>query len=121
MTVKDDMAKFTQDAQRRFAQSYGEAITEAFKPFNKAVERIGTQQRKNMSDETVAEIGDEHRDRVWRDRNGDYWKWYEDGERRGWKYQSPYNRWRFGGMHIPDCGPYTLIGHRTPEDDEDFT
>lgn len=58
---------------------------------------------------TVGEIGDEQRDRVWRDRNGDYWKWYDEGERRGWKYQSPHNRWRFGGLHIPDCGPYTFV------------
>jgi hypothetical protein len=70
-----------------------------------------------MDDDTVAEIGDEHRDRVWRDRNGDYWKWYDDGERRGWKYQSPHNRWRFGGMHIRNCGPYTLVAHRTPDND----
>jgi hypothetical protein len=63
----------------------------------------------------VAEIGDEHRDRVWKDRNGDYWKWYDDGERRGWKYQSPHNRWRFGGMHIPYCGPYTFVTVRICE------
>ena len=54
-------------------------------------------------------IGDGHRDRVWRDRNGDYWRWYQDDERRGWQYQSPHNRWRFGGMHIPNCGPYVEI------------
>lgn len=61
----------------------------------------------------VAELGDEHRDRTWTDRNGDHWRWYQDDYRRGWQYQSPHNRWRFGGMHIPHCGPYTAEPTRT--------
>jgi hypothetical protein len=62
-------------------------------------------------------IGDEHRDRIWRDRNGDFWRWYQDDgiantwntSRAGWQYQTTGERWRFGGMHIPNCGPYTYV------------
>ncbi|SDD57865.1 hypothetical protein SAMN04488581_2583 [Mycolicibacterium neoaurum] len=58
---------------------------------------------------TVQEIADEHRDRVWKDRHGNFWKWYDDGRSQGWRYESQGERWRFGGMFIPDSGPFTFV------------
>lgn len=58
---------------------------------------------------TVAEINDEHRDRVWRDRHGHLWQWFDDGRSQGWRYEAPYDRWRFGGMFIPESGPFNYV------------
>jgi hypothetical protein len=55
-------------------------------------------------------LDDDCRGRVWIDRNGDFWRWYDDGYSYGWQYQSPGNRWRFGTMHISQCGPFTAYG-----------
>lgn len=70
----------------------------------------------------VALLDDEHRDRQWSDRHGDFWRWYEADDRCGWQYQTQGERWRFGGMHIPSCGPFTevvgprrRVGIQTPE------
>lgn len=69
---------------------------------------------------TVDVIRDEHRNAQWTDRHGDTWRYRwptDDHASEGWQYLNradPAERWRFGGMHIPNCGPYTSIGEWEP-------
>lgn len=62
-------------------------------------------------------LTDEHRDRFWKDRNGDWWRYHREKGRQGWQYTNGSERWRFGGMHIPHCGPFTEM-HRVYADEE---
>lgn len=64
-----------------------------------------------MTGRSVPMLTGAHIETVWKDRWGTFWRWFHDGERQGWQYESG-DRWRFGAMHLYRCAPFDEVGPR---------